>query len=177
MSHRKYYTGVGSRQTPPRALLTIDSVAARIAQHGYIMRSGGAGGADTAFAIATPPDQREIWVPWFGFNGSASKLVPTPEAFEIAAQHHPGWERLGRGARGLHARNVHQVLGADLKTPSRFVLCWTPDGAETRTSSETGGTGQAIRIAIAYGVPVINMQRPWREWTARVKEMVLWAEN
>jgi hypothetical protein len=27
---------------------------------------------------------------------------------------HPAWSRLTRGVRALHARNCHQVLGADL---------------------------------------------------------------
>ena len=37
------------------------------------------------------------------------------------------------------------------------MLCWTPDGAETETGYNTGGTGQAIRLAIQQGIPVINM--------------------
>jgi hypothetical protein len=51
---------------------------------------------------------------------------------------------------------MHQILGDDLKTPVDFVLCWTPDGAETSTSYSTGGTGQAIRLAIANSIPVFN---------------------
>jgi hypothetical protein len=34
--------------------------------------------------------------------------------------------------------------------PSRFVLCWTPEG------SGSGGTGQALRIARHYGVQIID---------------------
>jgi hypothetical protein len=45
------------------------------------------------------------------------------------------------------------VLGHDLRSPSRFVVCWTADGRAT------GGTGQAIRIAEAYAVPVFNFGR------------------
>lgn len=62
----------------------------------------------------------------------------------------------------MHARNVLQILGQ--RTPftlkSKCVVCWTPDGADgssTETSILTGGTGQAIRIAKAYGVPVFNL--------------------
>lgn len=64
----------------------------------------------------------------------------------------------------LHARNVHQVLGAACSDPAAWVLCWTPDGTERETTAKTGGTGQAIRIAVAHGVPVVNMAREgWRE--------------
>jgi len=49
-------------------------------------------------------------------------------------------------------------MGVDLKTPVSFVLCWTPDGAETTTDPDhTGGTGQAIRIANANAIPVFNL--------------------
>lgn len=43
-----------------------------------------------------------------------------------------------------------------------FVICWTPDGAEgeAECSRETGGTGQAIRLASRWGVPVVNLARP-----------------
>jgi len=63
--------------------------------------------------------------------------------------------------RKLHARNCFQVLGAGLTTPSRFVVCWTPDGAETEQerSRETGGTATAIVLAARRGIPVINLQR------------------
>jgi hypothetical protein len=54
-------------------------------------------------------------------------------------------------AKKFHSRNVHQVLGRDLKTPSDFVICWTADGGFS------GGTGQALRIADDHGIPIFNM--------------------
>ena len=61
----------------------------------------------------------------------------------------------------LHTRNVFQVLGSRTAEPTEFMVCWTPDGAErsSETSKKTGGTGTAIRIADAFGVPVFNLQR------------------
>jgi hypothetical protein len=61
----------------------------------------------------------------------------------------------------LHTRNVFQVLGGRAAEPTEFMVCWTPDGAErsSETSKKTGGTGTAIRIADAFGVPVFNLQR------------------
>jgi hypothetical protein len=60
-----------------------------------------------------------------------------------------------------HGRSevANQFIGADCATPSKFVICWTPDGAQTETTQATGGTGQAIRIAVACGVPVFNLAR------------------
>jgi hypothetical protein len=78
----------------------------------------------------------------------------------MASRFHPAWASLRAGVRPLHARNCHQVLGADLTSPARFVLCWTPDGSLDGRGRRVGGTGQALRIAHHYGVPVFNLARP-----------------
>jgi hypothetical protein len=52
------------------------------------------------------------------------------------------------------------VLGAGLDRPSDFVLCWTADGSTDGAARSTGGTGQALRTAAAFGVPVLNLRRP-----------------
>ena len=89
---------------------------------------------------------------------------------QMAAAHHPAWERLGRGARSLHARNCHQILGRDLDDPVSFVVCWTPDGATTHPGPSTGGTGQALRIAAAHDIPVFNLARA--DHLARVRAYI-----
>lgn len=72
----------------------------------------------------------------------------------IAEEAHPAWHMCGVGARGMHTRNVHQVLGMDLDSPVRFAIAWTVDG------NATGGTGQAIRISDSLGIPVLNLFDP-----------------
>jgi hypothetical protein len=67
---------------------------------------------------------------------------------------HPAWPRLSQGAQRLHARNCHQVLGLDLRTPSAFVVCWTPNG------SGSGGTGTAIKLACSRNIPVFDLGKP-----------------
>ena len=82
----------------------------------------------------------------------------------MAAEHHPNWDNLSQGARKLHARNSHQVMGQDLNSPSQFVLAWTPGG------KGEGGTGQAIRLAKANGVQVLDLGDP--EVLARMQRFV-----
>ena len=145
-----YYTGIGSRQTPPEFLELFVSLADELARKGYVLRSGGAEGADTAFETGCDraQGQKEIFLPWKDFNGNASMLYPpAPESYTIAARFHPAWSRLTRGGQYLHARKSHQVLGKSLISPSAFILCWT---------GPTGGTNQALRIAEEYRVPVFN---------------------
>lgn len=154
------YAGIGSRKTPQDILALMKHIADRLGKWGWMLRSGGANGADEAFF--TGAWCYEIYVPWAGFNniGHGAELVrPTPKAMEIAAQYHPGWKNLREPVQKLHARNVHQILGADCNSPCSMVICWTPDGSTGITTARTGGTGQAIRIAAAHKVPIFNLQR------------------
>jgi hypothetical protein len=50
-------------------------------------------------------------------------------------------------------RNALQILGRYGSTPVKFVVCWTKDG------KNTGGTGQALRIADYFHIPVFNFYR------------------
>jgi hypothetical protein len=166
------YTGIGSRKTPQDVLELMTYIARRLDADGWVLRSGGAPGADTAFAAGS--SRREVFLPWPGFGTELCPVLarPSPEAFNLAARHHPTWTKLSSGARALLARDGHQVLGQGLDDPSRFVLCWTPDGATEHTTRETGGTGQAIRVAVAHSVPVYNLARDdhRRLWHSLVEE-------
>ena len=156
------YAGIGSRKAPPDQLERMTRAAKRLASKGYTLRSGGANGADRAFE-AGAGGKKEIYLPWKGFNGSTSSFVaPTRDAVDVAAAVHPAWVRLSPAAQKLQARNSHQILGEDLRTPCDFVICWTPDGAESESerTASTGGTGQAIALASRWGVPVFNFARP-----------------
>lgn len=155
----KAYAGIGSRETPADVLTLMTCLAAFLGKIGFRLRTGGADGADTAFEHGAA--EVDLFLPWPGFNGrqQATRVRPLPRAYDLAAGAHPAWSRLTYPEQHLHARNVHQVLGADLRSPAAFLLCWTADGAVDKTSKKTGGTGQAIRIAVAHGVPVYNLAR------------------
>lgn len=148
-----YYAGIGSRETPKEILDYFNILGAYFGKLGFTLRSGGANGADKAFEIGCDRVNglKEIFLPWKGFEGSNSSYYEDrPEAHEIAAQYHPYWHNLSKGARSLQARNSHQVLGWDLDTPSDFIVCWTKNG------KGSGGTGQAIRLAKAFNIPVFD---------------------
>ncbi|UBU63565.1 DUF4326 domain-containing protein [Acidithiobacillus ferrooxidans] len=155
------YAGIGSRSTPAPVLQMIRKVAHRLSELGYTLLSGGADGADTAFEEGCF-GAKEIYLPWPGFRGLQGPhciTLPSGEARRVAEVLHPAWRRLDEPAQALMARNSHQVLGADLRSPVDFVVCWTPDGCETEAarSRATGGTGQAIALADRWNVPVVNL--------------------
>jgi hypothetical protein len=175
---RRVWTGVGSRETPAEILAVMVDLGARFAGAGWTLRSGAGAGADQAFergAVAAGGTV-EVYLPWAGFNGHASSSCEPPQAaHDLAATIHPAWPRLSDRARRLHARNTQQVLGADLTAPSAFVVCWTPDGAESgaETSRETGGTATAIAVASRRGVPVFNLARAGRVETVDAHALAL----
>lgn len=166
------YAGVGSRSTPKDVCERMRRIAARLEALGWILRSGAADGADTAFESGVSDRYAahlaEVYLPWRGFSGRQpiSHTDPTSaqleSALKMAETLHPAWSRLGTGPRKLHARNCFQILGLDLDRPVKVVICWTADGAQTEkeTNSKTGGTRTAIVLADRHGIPVINLKRP-----------------
>lgn len=149
----EYYAGIGSRKTPHEVLDFFEKVALFLGMRNFTLRSGGANGADKHFEDGCDKvnGEKEIYLPWGNFEGSKSNLIVKDDrSFDIAQQFHPYWNNLSQGARKLQARNTHQVLGFDLNTFSNFVICWTENG------KGQGGTGQAIRIANHYNIPVFD---------------------
>ena len=150
------YAGIGARATPPQVLADMTTMAGWLARQGWHLASGGADGADTAFAEGAPAGQRTIWLPWRGYNGRRGPdcRVLAPEdmtaCMEIAARLHPAWGRCSPAVRKLHARNV-AILGVATGRPVDAVVCWSERG-ET-----AGGTGMGIRIAQDRGIPVLNL--------------------
>lgn len=147
------YAGIGSRKVPKEIFIYFIRLGSYLARKNFILRSGHAEGSDQAFEQGCDKSKghKEIFIPWKNFEDSNSTfIVNNPKAFEIAKKFHPTWNALSQGAQKLQARNSHQVLGWDLNNYSKFIICWTRNG------EGGGGTGQAIRIANAYNIPIFD---------------------
>ena len=150
------YAGIGARATPAAILADMAVIAGWLARTGWHLESGGADGADSAFAGGAPAGQRTIWLPWRGYNGlrgpdcQVLSSAALSRSMEIAAPLHPAWDRCSPAVRKLHARNV-AILGLTRDRPVDSAVCWTAGGRDT------GGTGMTIRIAEAHGIPVFNL--------------------
>lgn len=174
----KYYTGIGSRQTPTDVLDLMHDVAYALAKDGWILRSGAAGGADTAFengarqyvwdtteSVSALPTLGQIYIPWQGFVKDVKedykdwykvldRMPKKVEAYELASKTHPAWDKCSVGAKALHARNTFQILGPTLNKPSSFLICWAQ---VDRHGNIKGGTATAWNLAKANGVPCFNL--------------------
>jgi len=134
----KYYAGIGNRDISTSVQESLVSCANYLSENGYIVRSGGAQGADYAFEI-----------------GSKESVILKPkdatsEAIELASRYHPAWDKCNEYVRKLHGRNAMIILGKHLDSPVDFVLCFAKNEC-------TGGTALGIRIARDYKIPVINL--------------------
>ncbi|CAH9014820.1 putative DprA-like protein [Vibrio phage 249E41-1] len=175
MSKQIYYTMIGSRSTPPDIMELMVKFAEKACEFNYVGRSGGADGSDACLEQGVgsylnsceenyPEHYMEIYLPWKDFNGRDSfgggyYTLPwidnKEQATQIASETHPAWDRCSQGAKSLHSRNVYQLLGQDLNTPSRFVICWAePKGEDGHVK---GGTATAVKLGIDNGAEIINL--------------------
>lgn len=186
---RGTYAGIGARETPPAVLVQIERLAAELALSGWTLRTGLSPGADQAFykGALAGGGPVELYLPWPDFQAhmrltdaerwqarltdgeqaqptagrrEQARLRPSAAAHDLAARFHPDWDGSSEKERRLRARDAHIVLGGQLADPVQAVICWTPDGGLDGADPATGGTGQALRIADAYGIAVLNLARP-----------------
>ncbi len=156
----KAYAGIGARDLKSGLSIEFITIGRHLAQKGYMLRSGGAEGADSAFEDGSDDGsgQKEIFLPWKGFNHNGSNLIlpdPIPkEIIVIARNIYPRWDKVSEPVRRLHARNVLQVLGWDLNDPSSFVICYTE--RPYNDPQAIGGTMFGIVLATERSIPVYN---------------------
>ena len=128
------YAGIGSRATPRAVLESMTVMASWLARRGWHLHTGGAAGADSAFAAGAPPGTRTLFLPWPGYQGNAGPDCRTLSAnrmdrcLSISSALHPAWHRCSPAARKLHARNA-AILAADTATPVDAVVAFTVAGA------------------------------------------------
>jgi hypothetical protein len=168
-----YYAGIGSRKIPKVIKDLMVVIGYAMAENGYVLRSGGAEGADTAFQKGCQQwcddnnvpycKRQEIYLPWNNFNNlkvDKHKGITTETfwlAHDLVYETHPNAKNLSPSVMKLMVRNVAQIYGLN-NTPSDLIICWTPDGATKTTTNETGGTGQALRLALIDNIPIINLK-------------------
>ncbi len=150
------FCGIGSRETPKEILDEMTKFGKWVKSEKHFLRSGHAPGADWAFEQGSQ-DRCIVYLPWDNFCSENESLahkiviIKQKDYDLITNTYHPSFSHLSSTVRKLMNRNACQVLGLNLNSYSNLVICWTKDGGPT------GGTGQAMRIAESYKIPIFNM--------------------
>lgn len=184
--NKKYYAGIGSRDTEPAVQKLMTEIAAILETKGYILRSGHATGADLAFELGVRDDSAmNIYLPYEGFNNAHSYdsrrscYIYIPDdmddpnyarAYESLRYHPKGYD-LSPRSKQMMTRNFFQVHGMIGEPSSEFIICWTPNGALV------GGTAQAMRLSKAVGIRIYNLATMFRGCTAEYVVDTILANN
>ncbi|MEX3556953.1 MAG: hypothetical protein VB135_00510 [Burkholderia sp.] len=165
----KWVTGVGSRDAPAWAMAMLRHILKAHASEGFGIRTGCASrGADVAAreAAAATGCPIEVYTVDRSYLPGAIRFDQQPAtvqsaALQLAERIHPAWRwQTSSYVRALHARNGFQVLSTSLADPSDRLICWAPKSVfdeRGRLKDVAGGTGQAVRVAHAYGVSALNL--------------------
>lgn len=168
----RYVTLVGSRDIPDEVRDTLILVGRKFAEQGYHGRSGFAEGSDICFfqgyIEAGMTHNFTNYIPWWGFrkkdipafyqdHTNTLRVCKSTQAESIASGIHPAWDRCSPAAKALHTRNVFQVLGDEINTPSRLLVCYAN---MDKHSDPVGGTRTAWMLAKNNNIPCKNLKDP-----------------
>lgn len=152
----KIYAGIGSRETPAEVCGLMIDYAAHLARKGWLLRSGGAKGADSAFEAGCDYEHgaKEIFLARHCTN----------EARLLLKRNYPNIKGKEEYTMRLLARNLMIIHGVDLSTPVDAVICWTPGGLDV------GGTAIGLNEARKSNIKITNLGNP--ETLERVRDLL-----
>ena len=161
-----YYAGIGARKTPNDVLEYMEIQGKLLAEKGYILRSGGARGADSAFEKGCDSVRglKQIW-------STRNKHEREEHDWVIPIISRACWEKpflsMRPHIRILLGRNTYQLYGdpalLENSIKSTFVLYWSePKDGENCS----GGTRYAIRMAVEAGIPCFNLYNQKTDYEA-----------
>lgn len=174
-----YIAGVGTRKINNKKFKEIEEFSRYLTEnYRVVIRSGHAQGTDYAWECGAQ-NNCDVYLPWLKFGSELS--LRSPHVFTIddaddkikelaedsVAQFHPNYRSLRKGGYSCMTRNYFQVMGHLEESPrvKAVVCCAKPKGGRAnlftpkkQTKIEVqGGTGQAVRIANFYDIPVFNI--------------------
>jgi len=165
----KFFAGIGSKTAPEEILIKMTKYARILEILGYKLRSGHAKGSDKAFEIGIlNPKNKEIFVSKDAQDWAIKMVRDKYLPQDYLPRAYDEFEYWKPFVKGLLGRNMMQILGKNGDVPVDFVICWTPP--EDYQTSKVGGTGYAVRCALALGIPVYNLV--YEEDEKKLKEFI-----
>ena len=154
-----HYTGLASNDTPTAIRAIMTELAMELESSGIILRSAAHPEMHSAFLRGVEAvGKKEVYVTWSHGRHSQHRIHPSQIdsatkalSLSIIQRFLPHMTVSQITQHDFISMAPYLILGRDLNTPSRFVICWTPDGLGQH------GVGPALRIARYYGIPVFDL--------------------
>ncbi|MEE8262749.1 MAG: hypothetical protein V3R83_09835 [Gammaproteobacteria bacterium] len=154
----RYYAGIGSRKTPQSIQRRMTRDAMRLQAAEYVLRSGGAEGADRAFEAGAGA-AKQIYTP---IKATKRALIKAQDIW-LLRDDRRGWPfEPGSYIGKLMGRSAMVIEGLNMGVPVEFVLCWTP------RAEWIGGTAQSLWHADSLGIPIYN----YADETPKIKDLI-----
>ena len=154
------YAAISNDNAPSHVVEQFKKIAMDMETRGYTMRTSGNKGVEEI--IESLVSNKEVHVAWKGFNQRETQFTRVDKAaIELVGTLHPAFNDLKDSVKTIIARYAHVILGKDLKSPVRCVVCWTEDGAESakEVTSRTGVVGHVIILCQSLSIPIHNLVR------------------
>lgn len=159
MSIYKAYAALSNKNAPEEVVETMRRLVHKLNDEGYTLRTAGNEGPEESLEAQT--EQKEVHIPWKGFNNRESRFNRNDNnAIEIVQAFHPTFASLKPAVQAIIARSAHVILGKDLRSPVRFLVCWSEDGLENAKdrSIKSGYMGMPVAVANSLSIPVFNLK-------------------
>lgn len=149
------YAGIGDVNIPANIQELMKMIGEELAHQGYVLRTGGAKGADTAFMEGCDKAKgiKEIFYP--------SDIHVNAKTLKIAKEIHGHWEYCENKQPKpgnkysfpvqAHCRNMKIINGDLLNNPVEFTIAYQD------INQVTGGTWQGIKYSKKLGIKVYNL--------------------
>jgi hypothetical protein len=204
------FTGIGAEHAPKHITDVLTEIGYLLAVTGRTLRSGGSKGCSMAFEAGannafkkslceqrplTPKVSsayhpvKEIFLPYRGFENHADDAYF--EYDNALKARIIGFIKSGVLCEHFdeiqnpflikdYVARVFQLLGKTLNKPSKFMICWSPDGARTHeeSSPKIGQTYVSICLAEILKIQTFNMENKSDfdkivEWRDKMKKEIL----
>ena len=169
----KAYAGLGNEDATDDVLLQMGSIAKWLDDKGFTLRTQAIKNVSDAFEkYAT---KLERYLPWDHFNDKTSKEhhKVSEEAIDLATKIFPKLREQGKAVPKIMGCYSPILLGENLRDYVKFVIIWTPDGAELPNQinfKTTGRSSHVIRLAAMAKIPLFNLHKQDAE--ERIKNYV-----
>lgn len=160
-----HYIGVGASTAPDHILNLIFQISLKMALLGFGLRTQGFTDANRMFykGAVAGNGEAKVYLPWLGADQQANPafVLPTEEGHANARRKCSTYERMRDSQKKIRAATENLLFGSDTEQPAKFIVCWSPDGAESFEQT-TGSTGEIIAALDArpfWHMPAFNLQR------------------